>query len=72
MVGPRIDWQITVMRGIRQSIDKIAPTASRVLVNGPSGSGKELAARCIHNKSDRKEDVLLSQIARGWHLNGGC
>ena len=54
-----------VMRGIRQSIDKIAPTASRVLVNGPSGSGKELAARCIHNKSDRKDErFVVANCAR--------
>ena len=43
-----------VMRTIRQSIEKIAPTASRVLINGPSGSGKELAARSIHSQSDRR------------------
>ncbi len=54
-----------VMRGIRQSIDKIAPTASRVLVNGPSGSGKELVARCIHNKSDRKDErFVVANCAR--------
>ena len=54
-----------VMRGIRQSIDKIAPTASRVLVNGPSGSGKELAARCIHNKSDRRDErFVVANCAR--------
>ena len=54
-----------VMRGIRQSIDKIAPTASRVLVSGPSGSGKELAARCIHNKSDRRDErFVVANCAR--------
>ena len=30
------------MRTIRQSIEKIAPALSRVLINGPSGGGKEL------------------------------
>src|SRR5207249_11402858 len=33
---------------LRQMIDKIAPTGSRVMITGPAGSGKELAARPIH------------------------
>ena len=63
--APELIGKSSVMRGIRQSIDKIAPTASRVLVNGPSGSGKELAARCIHNKSDRKDErFVVANCAR--------
>ncbi|MEM5472997.1 sigma-54 dependent transcriptional regulator [Hoeflea sp. AS60] len=38
---------------LKQSIDKIAPTNSRVMILGPSGSGKELVARLIHRKSAR-------------------
>jgi len=38
---------------LKQSIDKIAPTNSRVMILGPSGSGKELVARLIHRKSTR-------------------
>ena len=38
---------------IRAKIDKIAPTNSRVLIFGPSGSGKELIARLIHGSSER-------------------
>ena len=64
-VAPELVGKSAVMRGIRQSIDKIAPTASRVLVNGPSGSGKELAARCIHNKSDRRDErFVVANCAR--------
>jgi len=63
--APELIGKSPVMRGIRQSIDKIAPTASRVLVNGPSGSGKELAARCIHNKSYRKDErFVVANCAR--------
>ena len=63
--APELVGKSAVMRGIRQSIDKIAPTASRVLVNGPSGSGKELAARCIHNKSDRRDErFVVANCAR--------
>jgi len=38
---------------LKQSIEKIAPTNSRVMILGPSGSGKELVARLIHRKSTR-------------------
>ncbi len=38
---------------LRQTIEKVAPTNSRVLIVGPSGAGKELAARCIHLQSSR-------------------
>ncbi len=36
---------------LRQTIEKVAPTNSRILIVGPSGSGKELAARTIHGHS---------------------
>src|SRR5271169_4998561 len=40
---------------LRQTIDKVAPTNSRILIVGPSGSGKELTARTIHALSTRAE-----------------
>ena len=47
---------------IRDQIDKISLTESRILINGPSGSGKELVARKIHKKSKRnnKPFVILN------------
>ena len=47
---------------IRDQIEKISITESRVLINGPSGSGKELVARKIHKKSNRnnKPFVILN------------
>jgi two-component system nitrogen regulation response regulator NtrX len=47
---------------IREQIDKISLTDSRILINGPSGSGKELVARKIHKKSKRnnKPFVILN------------
>jgi len=38
---------------LRQKLDRVARTASRVLLSGPPGSGKEVAARYIHTHSDR-------------------
>ena len=64
-VAPELIGNSAVMRGIRQSIEKIALTSSRVLVSGPSGSGKELAARCIHSKSTRKDErFVVANCAR--------
>ncbi len=47
---------------IRDQIDKISLTDSRILINGPSGSGKELIARKIHKKSKRhiKPFIILN------------
>ena len=41
------------MNQLRQTVEKIAPTNSRVLIVGPAGAGKELAARAIHSHSAR-------------------
>ncbi len=38
---------------LRQKLDRVARTASRVLLSGPPGSGKEVAARYIHVHSER-------------------
>jgi two-component system, NtrC family, nitrogen regulation response regulator NtrX len=40
---------------LRHVIDKVAPTNSRILIVGPSGGGKELAARTIHQHSARRD-----------------
>jgi len=40
-------------------IEKVAPTDARVLVTGPNGTGKELVARAIHEKSQRSENALI-------------
>jgi two-component system nitrogen regulation response regulator NtrX len=50
---------------VRQAIERVAPTGSRVLISGPPGSGKEVAARLIHAKSRRVSSpfVILNAAA---------
>src|SRR5246127_4644019 len=43
----------TAINQLRATIDKVSPTNNRILIVGPSGSGKELAARTIHALSAR-------------------
>jgi two-component system nitrogen regulation response regulator NtrX len=45
---------------LRQLIDKIAPTNSRVLIAGPAGSGKEVVARLIHAHSRRAGNAFVA------------
>lgn len=44
---------------VREMIDKVAPTDARVLITGPNGTGKELVARAIHEKSERSDNALV-------------
>lgn len=47
------------LNNIRDMIEKVAPTDARVLITGSNGSGKELVAREIHNKSNRASAPLI-------------
>jgi DNA-binding NtrC family response regulator len=44
---------------IREMIDKVAPTEARVLITGPNGSGKELVARSLHEKSSHSDGPFV-------------
>ncbi|TWG95584.1 two-component system nitrogen regulation response regulator NtrX [Mesorhizobium sp. J18] len=48
------------MNHLRQTIERVAPSNSRVMIMGPSGSGKELVARAIHALSARKNGPFIS------------
>src|SRR5690606_26506166 len=55
----------TAINQLRKQIERVAPTNSRVLIRGASGSGKELAARVLHSKSNRADGpfVVLNAAA---------
>jgi len=54
-----ITGKSTAINNIRQNIEKVAATNSRVLIQGPSGSGKEVAARQIHARSKRADSSFI-------------
>lgn len=47
------------IKKIKETIERVAPTDARVLVTGENGSGKELIARWIHEKSNRSKEQLV-------------
>jgi len=44
---------------IKETIERVAPTDARVLITGANGSGKELVARWLHEKSNRSNGPLI-------------
>lgn len=44
---------------VREMVDKVSQTEARVLITGPNGSGKELVARAIHEKSTRSDGPFV-------------
>jgi two-component system nitrogen regulation response regulator NtrX len=44
---------------VKDTIDKVAPTDARILITGPNGSGKEMVAKQIHEKSNRHKRPLI-------------
>jgi two-component system nitrogen regulation response regulator NtrX len=45
---------------LRSQVEKVAPTGSRVLIQGPAGSGKEVVARMIHARSRRADGPFVA------------
>jgi formate hydrogenlyase transcriptional activator len=48
------------MKGVRHAIGQVAPTDSTVLIQGETGTGKELVARAIHQVSPRRGHLLVT------------
>lgn len=60
--GTRIQEMIGVseeIQHIKDTIEKVAPTDARVLINGGNGTGKELVARWIHQSSRRADHPIV-------------
>ncbi len=51
--GQEMIGESEAIQHIREMIDKVAPTDARVLITGSNGTGKELVARSLHQKSNR-------------------
>ncbi len=49
----------TAIQNLLQQIELVSPTDAAILINGESGSGKELVARAIHRQSRRAEKPLI-------------
>lgn len=60
--GPEIELtgDSAAMAALRASVEKVAPTGSRVMITGPAGVGKEVVARMIHARSRRAGGPLVA------------
>lgn len=56
---PQILGESVAIARIKQMIEKVAPSKSRVLITGANGTGKELVARWIHEKSPRVNEAFV-------------
>ena len=50
------------MREVKRLIELAAPSSSTILVQGETGTGKELVARAVHNLSRRKAKVNIGEL----------
>jgi two-component system, NtrC family, nitrogen regulation response regulator NtrX len=57
--GSEIVGESEAINKIKETIDKVAPTEARVLITGENGTGKELVARQLHEKSNRSKGPMI-------------
>src|SRR5215510_4705788 len=57
--SPTLIGQSPVMRKLFSVIERVAPTDASVLITGATGTGKELAARAIHDLSPRRDHAFV-------------
>jgi DNA-binding NtrC family response regulator len=58
--SPSLIGETSSMRRVKQLVDKIAPTDSAVMIQGETGTGKELVARRIHEMSKRSDGPFVA------------
>src|SRR6185503_6798261 len=56
---PTLIGQSPAMRKLFSVIERVAPTEASVLITGATGTGKELAARAIHDLSPRRDAAFV-------------
>ncbi len=59
-VSDELVGRSSAMNQVRQMIERVGPANSRVLIHGPSGSGKETVARAIHHASSRVGNAFVA------------
>ncbi|MFM9983996.1 MAG: sigma-54-dependent transcriptional regulator [Flavobacteriales bacterium] len=59
VLGSNIVGESAAIGEIKKMIDTVAPTEARVLITGGNGSGKELVARQLHEKSERANGPFI-------------
>ncbi len=59
VLGSNIVGESASIGEIKKLIDTVAPTEARVLITGGNGSGKELVARQLHEKSERAANAFI-------------
>lgn len=57
--GYQMIGESAALETIKDMIEKVAPTDARVLITGPNGTGKELVAHWVHQKSERNKQPLV-------------
>ncbi len=57
--GYQMVGESEALEAIKDMIEKVAPTDARVLITGPNGTGKELVAHWIHQKSERNKGPMI-------------
>ncbi|MEM0938569.1 MAG: sigma-54 dependent transcriptional regulator [Bacteroidota bacterium] len=57
--GYEIIGESELIKEVKETIEKVAPTEARVLINGENGTGKELVARWLHEKSERSKSLMV-------------
>jgi len=58
--APRLIGRSVAMRKVMDMVGKVAATTANVLITGENGTGKELIAREIHERSDRSAEIMVS------------
>ena len=56
---PEIVGKSNGIQKIKETIDRVAPTEARVFITGPNGTGKELVANWVHEKSNRNKGPMI-------------